>query len=151
MVASAASVRPRAAAGRWCDDDSSLDPHRVDLYDHDLRRRLNALLSDEQGTDGLPLHSGDLLPDLHRLTDRAMSDAEQVVQNRAGHVDSPLVLRVAEVAREVAFEHVNPPAGVYEHVDAPVFELQRCARVDSGLDCCPWRNGGVVLGVIAGL
>lgn len=55
---------------------------RVNLYDHDLRRRINALLPNEHGIDTLPLHSGDLLPDLHRLTERAASDVEHAIQNR---------------------------------------------------------------------
>lgn len=53
---------------------------RVNLYDHDLRRRLIALLPNEQGINTLPLHSGDLLPDLHRLTDAAVVGAEQAMQ-----------------------------------------------------------------------
>lgn len=53
---------------------------RVNLYEHELRRRLNALFPNEQDINTLPLHSGDLLPDLHRLTERAISEVEQAEQ-----------------------------------------------------------------------
>lgn len=53
---------------------------RVNLYEYELRRRLRTFFPNEQGIDKLPLHSGDLLPDLHRLTESAISEVEQVEQ-----------------------------------------------------------------------
>lgn len=44
---------------------------RVNLYDDDLRRRLRAVLPQEPDIDTLPLHSGDMLPDLHKIAERA--------------------------------------------------------------------------------
>lgn len=55
---------------------------RVNLYHDELCRRLKALSPNEQNIDTLPLHSGDLLPDLHRLTENAISRIEQAEQDR---------------------------------------------------------------------
>ncbi|OGQ50775.1 MAG: hypothetical protein A3J24_01490 [Deltaproteobacteria bacterium RIFCSPLOWO2_02_FULL_53_8] len=52
----------------------------VSHYDNELRRRLTSLLPNEKGIITLPLHSGNLLPDLHRLTDQAVSITEQKIQ-----------------------------------------------------------------------
>lgn len=53
----------------------------VSRYDSELRGRLNVLLPGEQNIDTLQLHSDDLLPDLHRLVERAASNIEQAIEN----------------------------------------------------------------------
>ncbi len=53
----------------------------VGHYDNELRHRLTTLMPNEKGIDTLPLHSGNLLPDLHRLTDQALLITEQKIQD----------------------------------------------------------------------
>lgn len=50
---------------------------RVNLHGHELRHRLGAILPGEHGIADQPLRSDELLPDLHRLTDQAISVLEQ--------------------------------------------------------------------------
>lgn len=45
---------------------------RINLYDVELRKCLQELFPDEPGLKTLPLHSGNLLPDLDRLTSKAI-------------------------------------------------------------------------------
>lgn len=49
---------------------------RMNLYDNELRRHLRAVLPDEPDIETLPLHSGNLLPDLHRLTEKTAEKME---------------------------------------------------------------------------
>ena len=49
---------------------------RVNLYDGELRRRLRAVLPDEPDIETLPLHWDQLLPDLHRLAEKATEKME---------------------------------------------------------------------------
>jgi len=68
-------------------EDKRREPQfRVNLYDHELRRRLGAILLDEHGLADRPLHSDELLPDLHRLTDHAISVLEEQSRDHAGAI-----------------------------------------------------------------
>ncbi|HNO77156.1 MAG TPA: hypothetical protein PKN33_03765 [Phycisphaerae bacterium] len=49
---------------------------RVNLYDGELRRRLRAVLPNEPDIETLPFHWDQLLPDLHRLAERAAEKME---------------------------------------------------------------------------
>lgn len=49
-------------------------------YDNELRRCLASLLPREKYIITLPLHSGNLFPDLHRLTEHALSDIQRDIQ-----------------------------------------------------------------------
>lgn len=49
---------------------------RINLYDTELRKRLRNILSEEPDIEILPLHSGNLLPDLERLTTKAAEKFE---------------------------------------------------------------------------
>ena len=52
---------------------------RVNLYEKELRHRLQAALPDEQGVEDLPLHWDKLLPDLDRLTDKAVGQLSDAI------------------------------------------------------------------------
>lgn len=49
-------------------------------YDKELRRRLASLLPREKKLNTLPLNSGNLLPDLSKLTDDALSDIQRDIR-----------------------------------------------------------------------
>lgn len=54
-------------------EDLKREPQfRVNLYEKELRRRLQAALPEEQGVEDLPFHWDQLLPDLDRLADKAV-------------------------------------------------------------------------------
>jgi hypothetical protein len=55
---------------------------RVNLYDQELRQRLNAILPNERGIDSMPLSSADLLPDLWELTAKAVAEIEKAAIDR---------------------------------------------------------------------
>ncbi len=52
---------------------------RINLYDSELRNRLKNILADEPDIDTLPFHSGNLLPDLDRLSTRAIGKIESEI------------------------------------------------------------------------
>lgn len=63
-------------------EDLKREPQfRVNLYDKELRQRLQAIFPDNKGIADLPLHSGDLFSDLDRLTDEATSPIDAQVAN----------------------------------------------------------------------
>ncbi len=73
---------------------------RVNLYDQDLRRRLKTLLSNDQEIDALPLRSGNLLPDLHALTERARVEIERAIRGHDEEI-ADLQNRIDEVGAQM--------------------------------------------------
>lgn len=73
---------------------------RVNLYDQNLRRRLKTQLPDEQDIDALPLRSGNLLPDLHSLTERARSEIERAIRRHDDEIGD-LQKRIDEAGAQI--------------------------------------------------
>lgn len=53
--------------------------YRINLYDIELRKRLRNILPEETDIETLPLYSGNLLPDLDRLTVKANEKIEEEI------------------------------------------------------------------------
>jgi len=101
---------------------------RVNQYDHDLRRRLTTLLPNARGIDTMPLHSGDLLPDLHRLTETIISEIERAIHtHESEHAD--LQNQIDEVGGQIRQREDN-----LQQLDA-LFDLNAAAdkELDEGL------------------
>ncbi len=135
-------------------DDLKREPqYLVSLYDGELRRRLRAVLPDEPDIETLPLHSGDLLPDLHRL-------AEQAAEKMAGDIAT------VESERKKLQDQIDAAgAAMRQHEDelrqlAAAFGLESAAlrEIDAGISSrqdqwkrirdhelkqCPW--GGILI------
>lgn len=66
-------------------DDLKREPQfRVNLYEKELRHRLQAVLPDEQGLEERPLHWDQLHPDLDRLTDKAVGKLDEDITDVEG-------------------------------------------------------------------
>jgi len=52
---------------------------RINLYDSELRKRLRNILPEDPEIETLPLYSGNLLPDLDRLTNKAIEKIESEI------------------------------------------------------------------------
>jgi hypothetical protein len=100
----------------------------VNRYDHELRRLLVPQLPDEQGIDVLPLHSNDLLPDLHQLTNGAASQIEQTIHDHEIEL-SDIQKRIDEVGTQIGLKQRE-----YEQQDI-LFDINTTAgkELDSGL------------------
>lgn len=100
----------------------------VKRYDNELRLRLSALLPNEQGINTLPLHSGDLLPDLYRLADIAASEIEKAIQaHESDHIE--LQNQIDELGAQIRQQENN-----LQELDT-LFNLNAAAgkELDSGL------------------
>ncbi len=105
----------------------------VNHYGKELRRRLTLLLSNEKGIDTLPLHSGNLMPDLHRLADQAVSVIRQetqdlekeriVIQEQIDDIGSQIEQRKIEHEHLNALYELNTGAG--KELDNGLSERQK--------------------------
>ena len=99
-------------------EDLKREPQfRVNLYEKELRRRLQATLPDEGGIDALPLHWDQLLPDLGRLTDKA-----------AEKIDADIA--VIERERKVLQEQIDNIGGQISNLQSRQSTLDTLFKVD---------------------
>lgn len=73
---------------------------RVNLYDHELRRRLNSMLPYDHDIDAMPLRSENLLPDLHALTEKARIESELAIRRHEVEI-ADLQNRIDEVGGQI--------------------------------------------------
>lgn len=126
---------------------------RVNIYDQDLRRRLKALVPAEQHIDTMPLHSANLLPDLHRLTESAIAGIEQAredqgrerehLQNQIDQIGAQIQQRESDLEELNILFDLNIATG--KELDALVLDRQARRQQLKAYEekMCPF--GGVLI------